>query len=93
MDKCDKCGNEYAKAFKISMLGKDYYFDSFECAIGLLAPRCNHCKTQIIGHGVESKDKLFCCAHCATSSGVLGFRDHLEEKTPINTQNNYYDEI
>lgn len=79
MEKCERCGNEYANAFKITMNGKESYFDSFECAISMLAPKCHHCKTQIIGHGLESKNKFFCCANCATSSGVTGLRDHLEE--------------
>ena len=34
-------------------------------AIHALAPTCAHCKCRIIGHGVESKGKMFCCEHCA----------------------------
>jgi hypothetical protein len=64
---CDVCGNEYDKAFQISMRGKDHTFDSFECAIQALAPRCRKCDCRIIGHGVEQGADIFCCAHCAKS--------------------------
>lgn len=77
MGKCEKCGNEYADAFKVTMQDRDYTFDCFECAISVLAPKCAHCKVQIIGHGHESFDKYFCCAHCANAAGVRGLKDHL----------------
>lgn len=76
MERCENCGNEYDKAFQVKIGGLEYTFDSFECAINQLAPRCAHCTTRIIGHGVESEDQIFCCAHCAKSAGVEGVRDH-----------------
>jgi hypothetical protein len=66
MGTCEVCGNSYDKAFSVRMPGGDAHtFDSFECAIERLAPRCAHCKCRIIGHGVESNGKMFCCEHCA----------------------------
>lgn len=63
---CDVCGNNYDKSFQVMRDGKTYTFDSFECAIHLLAPRCNHCNCTIIGHGVENESGvMFCCDHCA----------------------------
>jgi hypothetical protein len=76
MSICENCGNQYDRAFQLVMGNKEYWFDSFECAINLLAPKCNHCQTKIIGHGVESGDLIFCCAHCATAIGVSGLKDH-----------------
>lgn len=76
MGTCENCGNDYNKAFQVRMVGKEHTFDSFECAIAALAPRCSHCDTRIIGHGVESKEKMFCCVHCAETSGVDGLKDH-----------------
>ena len=70
MNKCDVCGNNYDKAFRITMAGAIYTFDCFECAIHKLAPACAHCGCKILGHGVETPDKFFCCAHCANESGV-----------------------
>lgn len=62
---CDKCGNEYNNNFVVLMDGERYQFDCFECAISKLAPRCAHCETVIIGHGVEEDGKMYCCNHCS----------------------------
>ena len=75
MAACEMCGNEYDKAFTITMEGKSHVFDSFECAIHMLAPKCDHCGCMIIGHGSESNGRMFCCAHCAKQSGVTGVKD------------------
>ena len=75
MGKCVTCGNEYDRSFDITMSGKTQTFDSFEWAITLLAPRCNHCSAVIIGHGVQSGDKIFCCANCAHTAGESGLED------------------
>ncbi len=50
-------------------------FDSFECAINKLAPRCGHCDNRIIGHGVEARGKFYCCANCAREARVKGLQD------------------
>lgn len=75
MAKCDVCGNDYDKAFEVAMAGDTFTFDSFECAIEKLAPRCAHCGCRIIGHGVEEGDSIFCCAHCASHTGATALRD------------------
>jgi hypothetical protein len=67
MAKCEKCGNDYKGSFEVVMDGVSHVYDSFECAIAALAPCCCHCGCKIIGHGVSSNDKLFCCSHCAKS--------------------------
>ena len=75
MATCDVCGNDYDKAFQVS-IGEDVRtFDSFECAIHALAPVCAHCQCRIVGHGVEVNGTMYCCAHCATRSGAGGIRD------------------
>ena len=70
MAECEVCGNEYDKAFEIIIGGKRHVFDSFECAIEALAPTCEHCSCRVIGHGVESAGRMFCCAHCANMAGT-----------------------
>ena len=75
MAKCATCGNEYDKAFTVTMAGKQQTFDSFECAIEALAPRCAHCRCRVIGHGVEHDGTIYCCAHCAGAEGVTGLSD------------------
>ena len=75
MAKCEVCGNEYDKAFQVSMGEAVHIFDSFECAIHMLAPSCAHCGCKIVGHGVEAQGQMFCCAHCAKHAGVSGLTD------------------
>jgi hypothetical protein len=75
---CEVCGNEYDKSFEVVAPGGDTRtFDSFECAIHALAPTCEHCGTRILGHGVESNGRMFCCAHCAEQAGVSGLTDRV----------------
>jgi hypothetical protein len=74
---CDVCGNDYDKAFQVMRAGRTHTFDSFECAIQALAPTCAHCGCRIIGHGVEAAGTFYCCAHCATHSGVKGVEDRV----------------
>ncbi len=78
MARCDTCGNNYDKSFEVHMMGQVHTFDSFECAISKLAPTCVHCKTRIIGHGVESNGTMYCCAHCARKSGVDEAEDRVD---------------
>ena len=75
MGKCDVCGNDYDKSFEVTGPRGRGTFDSFECAIHKLAPTCEHCGMKIIGHGLESGGRMFCCDHCAEKSGVTGLRD------------------
>jgi hypothetical protein len=75
MNRCETCGNEYDKSFEVVMGGISHTFDSFECAIHALAPRCAHCGCRILGHGVEADGQCFCCANCAAQMGVSSLRD------------------
>lgn len=75
MGVCAKCGNNYDKSFDITIGGQQLTFDSFECAIAMVAPECGHCGCRVIGHGVEAEGRIFCCAHCAGHSGIEGLRD------------------
>jgi hypothetical protein len=77
MAQCEVCGNDYDKTFEITMAGRSHVFDSFECAIHALAPRCAHCGCSVVGHGVEAGDVMYCCAHCARKSGVIGVDDRV----------------
>ncbi|HLT99674.1 MAG TPA: hypothetical protein VKZ70_08035 [Burkholderiaceae bacterium] len=78
MPRCDACGNDYDKAFQVTISGKTHTFDSFECAINKVAPRCEHCSVPIIGHGLEKNGRMFCCAHCASKSNVSELRDRAD---------------
>jgi len=65
---CETCGNTYEKAFHVSLDGQTHVFDSFECAIEALAPRCAHCHCRVIGHGTERHGAIFCSGGCAEST-------------------------
>jgi hypothetical protein len=75
MATCDVCGNDYDKAFQVTAHGGTHTFDSFECAIHMLAPTCAHCGCRVVGHGVESAGVVYCCANCARMSGVEQLQD------------------
>ena len=75
MSRCERCGNEYDKSFEVTLEGEQHTFDSFECAIHALAPRCSHCDCRIVGHGIEADGQYYCCAHCAGEAGVDGVSD------------------
>jgi hypothetical protein len=76
MAQCEVCGNDYQRSFEVVMNGRTHVFDSFECAIHKLAPKCEHCGCMIMGHGIEADGTFFCCAHCARESGVTAAVDH-----------------
>ena len=80
MARCEMCGNEYDRSFEVRMNGKAHTFDSFECAINMLAPSCAHCGCRIIGHGVQVESTIYCCASCARASHATGVADRAPER-------------
>jgi hypothetical protein len=74
---CEVCGNDYESAFEVHADGAVHVFDSFECAIQSMAPKCEHCGCRIVGHGVEGDGRFFCCAHCARKAGLMELVDHV----------------
>ncbi len=77
MQTCEVCGNEYDKAIEVTVNGESHVFDSFECAIHALAPKCAACGCRILGHGVEAGGTFYCCAHCADNAGHPEIRDRV----------------
>ena len=77
MATCESCGNDYDMPLEITTAGQTHVFDSFECAIHKLAPRCEHCGVTVIGHGVQAEGHFYCCAHCASHEG----HDQLVDRT------------
>jgi hypothetical protein len=82
MPTCEVCGNDYDKAFTVTRGSESHVFDSFECAIHAMAPVCAHCECRIVGHGMEAGGVFYCCAHCASHSGVGQMRDRAETRRP-----------
>lgn len=75
--KCEVCGNEYQHCFEVRMNGSAHIFDSFECAIQALAPRCANCGCRIIGHGMQVEEVHYCCAHCARQNDIRSLEDNV----------------
>ncbi|MFI7615176.1 hypothetical protein E1286_37770 [Nonomuraea terrae] len=75
---CETCGNDYDMAFEVHAQGAVHTFDCFQCAIEAMAPICEHCGTKVIGHGVQSGEHWFCCAHCAREEGTQGLVDRVK---------------
>ncbi len=80
LSSCEVCGNQYDKTFQVTLGGATHTFDSFECAIHALAPKCDHCACRIVGHGVEQDGRMFCCAHCANAKGQGGLIDRSDTR-------------
>jgi hypothetical protein len=80
MRRCECCGNLYDKAFEIVIGNTKNVFDSFQCAIHVLAPRCQHCKVTIIGQGMEARGQYFCGAHCARHEGIPELADRAHDR-------------
>lgn len=77
MAQCEVCGNDYDKSFEVRAGGTSHTFDSFECAIHSLAPKCAHCGCRVVGHGIEASGQVYCGANCARHSGVTGAADRV----------------
>lgn len=75
--KCEVCGNEYDQPLTVTVAGSSHVFDSFECAVEKLAPRCANCQCRVMGHGLQAASTIYCSAHCAESAGVQGFVDRI----------------
>jgi hypothetical protein len=74
---CALCGNDYELAFDVTLSNGDTHtFDSFECAIQTIAPRCHHCGCPIIGHGLSEDGLFYCCDHCLRQDEVVAAADH-----------------
>lgn len=69
MGACDVCGSREGRTFAVTMGSQRGTFDSFECAIHMMAPACERCGCRILGHPVESESGVYCCLHCAKEAG------------------------
>ncbi len=64
--RCDTCGNEYDKAIEVVIAGRPHRFDSLECAVEALAPRCVQCNVRVIDHSqLGASVAHYCYAHSA----------------------------
>lgn len=66
--RCLNCGESIEKDYILFINGKEYTFDSFECAVNFMAPRCSSCNSIIMGHGVHAEGEIFCNTKCAAEN-------------------------
>ena len=74
--KCEVCANDYDKSRTVKMGGKAHTFDASRvpytpCA-GLRACACHDRRPRR-----ESSGTFYCCANCASMSGVSGLEDRV----------------
>jgi hypothetical protein len=66
---CETCGKDSRDAFQVSMGGGTaHIFDTCECAIKALAPKCAQCGGRIAGESAHPNATVFCSAKCAASA-------------------------
>ncbi|MGZ3789008.1 MAG: hypothetical protein ACXVLQ_10815 [Bacteriovorax sp.] len=65
--RCVNCGFNIEKDYILFINGTEYTFDSFECAINFVAPRCASCHAIIMGRGVHVGGEIYCSPTCSCS--------------------------
>ena len=65
--RCINCGENIEKDYILFINGAEFVFDSFECAVNFVAPRCAHCNSVILGPGVKQLDDTYCGTSCLES--------------------------
>jgi len=67
---CEVCGKNQGQCFEVRLGGERHIFDSFECAMDALTPRCAHCGCAFVGHGVQFGNTIYCSHQCANDNSV-----------------------
>lgn len=65
--RCINCGFNIEKDYILYVNGTEFTFDSFECAVNFVAPRCASCNTVIMGKGVQTHGSVYCSSTCSMS--------------------------
>jgi hypothetical protein len=70
-EKCLNCGSSIEKDYILFINGAEYSFDSFECAVNFVAPRCSHCQSVIFGTGLKDAGVMFCNTTCSEKGQIV----------------------
>ena len=62
---CEVCGNNQNECFEVRLAADMHVFDSFECAMLALSPRCGYCGCKILGHSIVFGSTVYCSYQCA----------------------------
>jgi hypothetical protein len=74
---CEVCGNHGNECFEVYLGKEKHVFDSFDCAMNGMLPKCIYCRCQIIGPGVQLNDVLFCSFECANDCHIRDFENYV----------------
>lgn len=82
---CEVCGKNQEQCFEVHLGGERHVFDSFECAIRGLMPKCELCGSLILGPGVQVENMSYCSHLCANLYSVreVDARVMLREQTNL----------
>jgi hypothetical protein len=70
---CEVCGKSEDECFEVHLGGERHIFDSFECTIRGLLPKCPRCGGLILGSGIQVGDLTYCSYACASLPNALEF--------------------
>ena len=73
---CEVCEKSGDRCFEVHLGGEKHVFDSFECAIRGLMPKCPLCGSMILSSGVQVGELLYCSYACANLSSVVEVEAH-----------------
>lgn len=62
---CEVCGKGEEGCFEVLLGCERHIFDSFECAMHAMTPKCGFCGCQVLGHGVQDGGTFYCSYLCA----------------------------
>ncbi len=74
---CEVCGNDRKQCFEVRVGEESHIFDSFECAMRALSPKCRYCGCQLTGRGVQIEDVLYCSYTCANADHIRDYDDSI----------------
>ena len=83
--RCEVCGNSAGKCFEVHLGGEKHVFDSFECAMRAFRLHCVNCGCEIVGHGVQAGNRVFCSQQCAAEDSAREYA----RRTALRGQSNY----
>ena len=69
---CEVCGNMGCQCFEVQIGAERHVFDSFECALDVLTPQCERCRTPFVGQGVRAGGMIYCSHECVNAARVEG---------------------
>lgn len=75
--RCEVCGNDRNQCFEVWLGSERHIFDSFECAMHALSPKCAYCNCQLSGQGLQVGNVLYCSSWCANAALVRDYESRI----------------